>query len=465
MDMGQRGKESYGSLEEYLNSKPDIADFTEYLFGWKPFEYQKKPLRDTSKRILLNFGRQSGKSDICSCKGLYKAMTEPNTTVLIVSPTQRQSSLLFRKIKYKLNIMAQKHPEYCRKNFYGKMQLEFINRETQTVIEFENGSEIHSLPAGDEGDNLRGFTAHMIIIDEAAMIKNEVYVALQPMFATTFEVGQLILISTPKGIQNYFYDAYSKKELGFKVFEAKSRESPLISKEFLNMQREQMTRNEYMQEYECKFLDETDTFFPLQEIDEVMSDKVTWKEEGDKRFEYYFGYDPAGMGTDEAVGVILERRPDYLVRAGAAEFAVVKIIAKKKTTINEQIEMIKRLYEKWHFKRICVDITGLGASFPENLPQLPVEGVLFTSQIIEDLYNNGKKFFESKSLIMPKHKEMRKQLNEMKYEYSPNTGRLRVFNPRKNAKTDHPTALMLALWSTKKKRHEFIILTGKSISV
>jgi hypothetical protein len=405
----------------------------------------------------------SGKSDICSIKGLYKAMTEEATTVLIVSPTQRQSSLLFRKIKYKLNKMAQRHPEFCRKNMYGRMVLDCIERETQTVIEFSNSSEIHSLPAGDEGDTLRGFTAHMIIIDEAAMINNEVYIALEPMFATTFNVGQLILISTPRGIQNYFYEAYNSGNLGFVVYKAKSSQSPLITREFLKSQKSQMTNNEFLQEYEGAFLDETDTFFPLHEIEGVMTQDAVWKDEHDSKFEYYLGYDPAGVGEDEAVGVILERRPEHLVNAGAREFAVVSIVIRKKCGLGEQVALIKHLHGKWDFKRICIDITGLGMGFPESLPGMPVEGILFNIKTIEDLYNNGKKFFESRTLIMPLHIKMKKQLNEMKFEYRKGDGRLNVFNPRKHAKTDHPTALMLALWATKKKIHEILIDSGRGL--
>jgi phage FluMu gp28-like protein len=463
MDMGEGGTESYSSLEDYLITTPDIVEFSKYLFDWHPFDYQEKAMRDESKRLLMNFGRQSGKSDICSIKGLFKALTEENTTVLIVSPTQRQSSLLFRKIKYKLNKMSQLHPNFCRKNMYGKTMLDCIVRETQTVIEFSNGSEIHSLPAGDEGDTLRGFTAHMIIIDEAAMVKNEVYVALQPMFATTFQVGQLILISTPRGIQNYFYEAYNNKGLGFKVYKAKSKQSPLITKEFLKTQSAQMTNNEYLQEYEGAFLDETDTFFPLHEIESVMTSEASWKEEHDKRFEYYFGYDPATVGEDEAVGIILERRPEHMVKAGAREFAVANIITKKKCGIAEQIGMIKHLHTKWNFKKLCIDVTGLGVSFPEELHGLPVEGFLFNQKTVEDLYNSGKKFFEARTLIMPNHMKMKKQLNEMKFEYNKHTGRLSVFNPRKHAKTDHPTALMLALWATKKKIHEILFDSGKAL--
>jgi len=93
-----------------------------------------------------------------------------------------------------------------------------------------------------------------------------------------------------------------------------------------------------------------------------------------------------------------------------------------------------------------------------------VEGVHFTIQSIEDLYTNAKKFFEARAFIMPYHIKMKKQLNELKYEYRKGDGRLNVFNPRKHGKTDYPTALVLALWATKKKRQTILIASAKGIS-
>ena len=467
MDMERGSKARYKSFTEFIETKPDILTFCKYLFNWEPFDYQVKALTDNSKRLLFNWGRQSGKSTIVALRGLYKAMTEPGTTVLIVSPTQRQSGTLFRRMKRFLNTIYRNHPEWITRDRYGKPYFPYLTRETQTVLEFANESEVLSLPAGEDGSNLLGFTAHMIIIDECALIKDEVFIALMPMFSTTWDKSQFILISTPRGVQNFFYEAYSKKEHGFKVFHAKSKQSPLITKEFLRTQRQSMTENEYQQEYEGRFIDETDTFFTLAEIEDVMSREVPIKSEPTKGFDYYLGYDPALLGEDEAVGVILERRPEHLVEVGAKEFAVVNIMSKKKSTISEQIGWLKNLNKKWHFRRMVIDRTGFGEEFISDLSKqldFNVEGIHFSTKTIEELYNNAKKFFEARAFVMPYHIKMKKQLNELKYEYRKHDGRLNVFNPRKSGKTDHPTALVLALWATRKKQHTFIVGTAKSLT-
>lgn len=446
---------------EYLKSKPDIVSFAKEMFHWEPFDYQVKALQDNHKKKIYRFGRQTGKSTLASIEGIFAAMTRPKITVLIVSPVQRQSSLLFRKMKNLITELSQHHSEYTDDN-----QFKYVVRETATVIEFANGSEIHSLPAGDDASGLRGFTAHLIILDEAAQIKDEVFVALKPMFATTWKSSQWLMISTPKGVKNYFYEACTKPVLGYKEYTARSRDSPLITEEFLLAERESMTLNEYLQEYEAEFVSEADTFFTLDEIRDMMIKECPTKTEPDKGFEYYLGFDPAMLGEDEAVGVIIERRPEHLVQAKAKEFAVVNYISKSKTSISEQIGLIKALNRVWKFKRIVIDQTGFGQEIVTDIGKeigLNVEGITFTVKSIEDLYLNAKKFFESRGFIMPPNIKMKQQLNDMKYEYRKHDGRLNVFNPNKHAKTDYPTALVLALWATKKTCHTVTIVTAKGV--
>jgi phage FluMu gp28-like protein len=431
------------------------------MFKWEPFDYQVKAISDKSNKKIYRWGRQTGKSTVSSIEGIFAAMTRPKITVLIVSPVQRQSSLLFRKMKNLITELSQHHPEFTDDN-----QFKYVVRETATVIEFANGSVIHSLPAGDDASGLRGFTAHIIILDEAAQIKDEVFVALKPMFATTWKSSQWLMISTPKGVKNYFYEACNKNIHGYKEYVARSKDSPLITDGFLTAERESMTLNEYLQEYEAEFVSEADTFFTLDEIRDIMVKECPSKTEPDKNFEYYLGFDPAMLGEDEAVGVILERRPEYLVSSGAKEFAVVNYIVKGKSSISEQIGLIKNLNRVWHFKRIVIDQTGFGMELVKDMIKdigMNIEGITFTVKSIEDLYLNAKKFFETRAFIMPPSIKMKQQLNEMKYEYRKHDGRLNVFNPNKRAKTDHPTALVLALWATKKTVHTVTIVTARGI--
>src|SRR5438105_1044640 len=70
--------------------------FTQAL-GVKPDQWQTEVLRSEAPRQLLNCCRQSGKSTVTSVLSVHTALYEPESLVLLLSPSLRQSQELFRK--------------------------------------------------------------------------------------------------------------------------------------------------------------------------------------------------------------------------------------------------------------------------------------------------------------------------------------------------------------------------------
>jgi len=111
----------------------------------------------------------------------------PNALVLIVAPAGRQSGETFLKVKDFL--------------LHLNLALKSDGVNPNSVV-LENGSRLVSLPAVD--NTARGFSAvSMILFDEAARIKDRIYLAFRPMLAVA--KGDLILISTPAGRRGFFY--------------------------------------------------------------------------------------------------------------------------------------------------------------------------------------------------------------------------------------------------------------------
>jgi len=79
------------------------------------------------------------------------ALTHPGTTTLIIAASQRQSSLLFEKVRANLDKEEDKGV-----NIYKEPP-------TLTRIKLNNGSQIYSLPAGRTGYFIRGFTIDLLI--------------------------------------------------------------------------------------------------------------------------------------------------------------------------------------------------------------------------------------------------------------------------------------------------------------
>ena len=76
----------------------DPVCFAREALGFNPDDWQDKALHWSGKRLLLNCCRQSGKSTTASIIGLHQALFYPGSLVLLVSPSLRQSSELFRKV-------------------------------------------------------------------------------------------------------------------------------------------------------------------------------------------------------------------------------------------------------------------------------------------------------------------------------------------------------------------------------
>lgn len=77
---------------------------------------------------------------------------------------------------------------------------------TADTIKFSTGQRIVSLPSGNP-PALRGYTADIIIIDEAAYIERpeDVWAAIAPTLTRNPD-AQLAIASTPAGKASWFYD-------------------------------------------------------------------------------------------------------------------------------------------------------------------------------------------------------------------------------------------------------------------
>lgn len=397
--------------------------------------------------------------------GLFVAIWQNDATVLIISPTERQSQVVFRKMKRFLNKSSRIKPE-LRLN-------EMITRETQHVIEWSNGSIIHSLPVTEEGENIRGFTAHYIIIDEGAKIKDAAFSAINPMLAATD--GKMLMIGTFKGVNNEFFRTWKDHEKRkFTIHSFPSRVSPLISQEFLDGEKSRLSTLEYNQEYENIPVDEADTYFTIQEIENCQKDYLPTSLHPPSR--YILGFDPARMGEDEGCALILEclAVPKKLHHPtgdrDVPSYKVKRIYELKNKTINEQIGFVKKLHSLWNFQRIYVDDTGLGAGVSDDLAKdnYPVEGITFSIKSKEELYSHCKIEMQNGNILLPKGKhtdlngeKLKKQMNEIKYEYQKGTGFIKLFPATKHSHDDYVTALVLAVWGIKKKPAPVLFATIK----
>ncbi|SIN82875.1 Terminase-like family protein [Bradyrhizobium erythrophlei] len=235
----------------------DPVLWAQEVLGFEADDWQKVLLRTSERQAILNNSRQSGKSVVCAIKGLHKAIFSPDSLVLLVSPSLRQSKELFGKVTGFL------------KSLQPAQILEEDNRLSCTL---ENGSRICSLPGDPK--NIRGFSAPaMILEDESAWVSDELFGAIKPMLAVSR--GQLILMSTPFGRRGHFFDTWQSGGDAWQRISVPATDCPRISKEFLDQERASMSEWRFRQEYMCEFVETVDQIFSYDVIRAAFDPAVT----------------------------------------------------------------------------------------------------------------------------------------------------------------------------------------------
>lgn len=222
-----------------------ILEFVRERLKFEPDERQAAVLGGAYPRMLLNCSRQWGKSTITAARAVWEAYSKPGSLTLVVSPSGRQSA------------------EFVRKAGAFVTRLDWPVRgdgDNEISLAMPNGSRIVGLPGNEE--TVRGFSAvSLLIIDEAARVRNAMYKALRPVRAVGD--GDLWLLSTPYGKRGFFYDEWVGGSDRWVRVEARAAECGRITREFLAEEREAMGERWYRQEYECAFVDTVEGLFDL----------------------------------------------------------------------------------------------------------------------------------------------------------------------------------------------------------
>jgi len=224
--------------------------------GFAPDERQAELLRSTARRLLLNCTRQWGKSTITAAKAVERAQTRAGSLTLVLSHSARQSG------------------EFLRKAAAFLRRLDIKPRgdgDNEISLLFPNGSRIVGLPGTES--TVRGFSAvSLMLIDEAARVPDELYVAVRPMLAVGN--GDLWLMSTPWGKRGFFWEEWANGGPVWERVSVPATECPRIPASFLEEERASMSARSFRQEYLCEFGEAEDALFSRELIERAFTDEV-----------------------------------------------------------------------------------------------------------------------------------------------------------------------------------------------
>lgn len=227
-----------------------------------------------------------------------------------------------------------------------------VNR-SERVVTFPNGGFL-AMYSADSPDSIRGENFHLVVIDEAAKIPEDVYTdAIQPTVADND--GDILLLTTPAG-KNWFYYEYIRALEHGAAWQRPSSDnpSPNIRKAF-DLAKERTSQRTFQQEWLAQFADDGGGVFRGVEAASV----------GKRRPPY------AGrfvMGIDWA------RSYDYTVLSvfDADSKEQVDLDYFNQVSWSLQRGRVAALYEKWKPYVIWAEENSIGSP---NIEALQAEGL------------------------------------------------------------------------------------------
>lgn len=221
-----------------------------YGVGLDP--WQRNVLDSQKSYHILNCARQVGKSTVTAIKALHRSAYTPDSLVLLVSPSLRQSQEIFKKVAY-----------YARQVADLPDKIE----DNQLSLMFSNGSRIVALPGSQK--TIRGYSAaSLVIVDEAAFAEPSLFSALVPMLSISN--GDLVLLSTPNGKIGFFWDVWDKGGQEWEKHEVPWWSCPRHDKSRLMALKNVIGQYRFGVEFECQFYDPEDAVFSYEDFEAAM---------------------------------------------------------------------------------------------------------------------------------------------------------------------------------------------------
>lgn len=218
-------------------------------FGVEPLHWQRDYLRETRPAVVLK-GRQVGASLAAAALAVHTARYAAGVNVVVVSPSLKQSTEIASKARTGLRELGAR-----------------LLQDSSSTLRLANGSRILSLPG--TARSVRGWTARLLILDEAAYISPETFTAARALVATG---GRLVVQSTPAIEAGDFFELVSGDDPAWARFSVPSASVPTISPEFLEAERRSMSPDAFATEYECAFGKAGASLFTLDRINALFGE-------------------------------------------------------------------------------------------------------------------------------------------------------------------------------------------------
>ncbi len=432
---------------------------------WEPF--QVAYLNNRSRWGIDVKSRQIAWSFTSALDAVIDGQLNPDTVHLFVSINMDEAT---EKIRYSRAIIEATDRPVRPK----------LVRDTQTALEFENGSRIISHPCRPP----RGKPRARIYLDEMAHypegMDREIYRAALP--ATTKGDGYIRIGSSPLGARGLFWEIVTESLRRYPGYDGHRRYIPwwqvralckdvklahTLAPTMDTPERvqvfgspalidifENMFLEDFQQEYECAWVDEAVAWISWELIRANQAEEHTWwhaRNAAEAKNLIPTLQDAVRRGGIERVfsgGIDVGRHRDL------TEFAVVGrtstghtplrlLVSLERTPFDEQQDCFETLIRALPFTRVYADQNGIGMQLAETLARTTgkVQGVDFTNATKELWAVETRLQFERRRAIIPLFRDLAYQIHSIKKTVT--AAKNNVFDAERNK--DHHADMFWAL--------------------
>lgn len=256
--------------------------------GFTPYLHQKAVIeelrnaRGTGKVVVCKSSRQKGKSYMIANLLLYYAINYCNTKNYCLSPSFKQAKNIYQTIVdaiIKSGVVKSKN-------------------KSDLVITLINGSTIN-FKSAEQREQLRGYTADFVCVDEAAYIPDSIFHIILPW--TDAKKAPLLMVSSPFVKNGFFFQYYSyglehshnTVTIDWSNELYKESIEQILSASKLEEYRQVLPKNVFLTEYLGEWLDDEGTVFTnikacLKKLEIQPTDKlfvgIDWSNQGEQDY-------------------------------------------------------------------------------------------------------------------------------------------------------------------------------------
>jgi len=372
------------------------------------YGFQQRWLADKIRFKVGLMCRQIGKSFIVALEVVDDAVQTGNDWVLL-SAGERQSKELMQKVNM-----------HCRAYSIAASDIEesFFQDTQYTLltIRLPNGARIMGLPANP--DTARGFSAN-VVLDEFAFHKDSDAI-WKALFPTVSRGYKLRIVSTPQGKGNRFHAIWTGDNNFSKhcvdIYQAVADGVPHNIEELKDAIDDE---DAWLQEYECKFIDEASTLLSYELIaacqDDTVPPEILYNDFNLNAFTFV----PTGPVYQ---GVDIGRKKDLSVFCSNEQVGDIYwnrlsiVLAKVKYRLQQQL--LASVIGKIKVTRTCIDATGIGSQLAEDtvdqFGSYAAEAVEFTNAVKADLAIRTLRIFQDRRIRIPMSRKWRDDLHSVR---------------------------------------------------